>query len=45
MFWVFVKEVEKTKKLHFSTFNEGSYGFIKVTFHYAVDSKYLDLKT
>jgi hypothetical protein len=45
MFWVFVKEVEKTKQLHFSTFNEGFYGFTKVTFHCAVDSKYLDLKT
>jgi hypothetical protein len=45
MFWVFVKEVEKTKQLHFSTFNEGFYGFTKVTFHCAVHLKYLDLKT
>jgi hypothetical protein len=39
MFWVFVKEVKKTKQLHFDRFNEGFYGLTKVTFHFVVDSK------
>jgi hypothetical protein len=39
MFWVFVKEVEKTKQLHFSRFNEDIYDLTKVAFHFAIDSK------
>jgi hypothetical protein len=39
MLWLFVKNVEGGKQLHFNRFDEGFYGFIGETVHSLVDSK------
>jgi len=39
MFWLFVKNVERTTKLHFGKFDEGFHSFVGVTIHSVIDSK------
>jgi hypothetical protein len=39
MFWLFVKNVEKTTQLHFGKFDEGFHCLVGVIVHSAIDSK------